>query len=416
MVAEIITIGDELLIGQTVDTNSAHIAAAFSSIGIKIHQITSVSDQPEHIISALDAARLHADVIVLTGGLGPTKDDLTKKTLGSYFQSEFIMNEQVLAHVESLLTSKGVEMNELNRLQALIPSNAQVLLNRVGTASGMLFRVDDKMVFSLPGVPFEMDYLLNNEVLPIIKQQVTDVEVVHQTIMTIGVPESSLAQKIAIWEDALPQHIKLAYLPSPTSLKLRLSAFGSDRKKLQTEIDEFVRELQQIIPDDIFAIGDQPLEVVVGNLLFNSNMSLSLAESCTGGNIAHMVTSVPGSSNYFIGGVVAYSNEVKANLLGVKEEFLVRYGAVSEQVVREMAEGCRTLFNSTYAVATSGIAGPSGGSDEKPVGTTWIAVAGPSGTSSVRFTFGNSREQNIVRASARALNLLREHILKKVSR
>ncbi|HUX53674.1 MAG TPA: competence/damage-inducible protein A [Williamwhitmania sp.] len=415
MIAEIITIGDELLIGQTIDTNSAQIASALSSMGVIIHQITSVSDDPAHITKALDNARLHADAIVLTGGLGPTKDDLTKKTLASYFNCNLILNDQVLSHVESLLASRGVEMNDLNRHQALIPAKATVLHNKVGTAPGMLFRVDGKLIFSLPGVPFEMNYLLNNEVLPLIMLQLTNVDVVHQTVMTFGLPESSLAMKISRWEDNLPAHIKLAYLPSPTAIKLRLSAFGHDRIRLQKEIDNIIADLQLIIPENIFALSDQSLEVVVGKLLSNNNMSLSLAESCTGGNIAHMITSVPGSSNYFTGSVVAYSNKVKAELLGVKMETLERYGAVSEQVVREMAEGCRALFQSTYAIATSGIAGPSGGSVDKPVGLTWISVAGPTETLSIKFSFGNSREQNILRASARALNMLRENILKKVS-
>lgn len=415
MVAEIITIGDELLIGQTIDTNSAQIASALSSIGVIIHQITSVSDDPTHIAKALDNARLHADIIVLTGGLGPTKDDLTKKTLASYFNCNLILNDQILSHVESLLASRGVEMNDLNRHQALFPAIATILHNKVGTAPGMLFHIDGKLIFSLPGVPFEMSYLLNNEVLPLIMQQLTNVDVVHQTVMTFGLPESSLAERISRWEDNLPVHIKLAYLPSPTAIKLRLSAFGNDRIMLQKEIDNIIDELQQIIPENIFALSDQSLEVVVGKLLSNNNMSLSLAESCTGGNIAHMITSVPGSSNYFTGSVVAYSNKVKAELLGVKMETLERYGAVSEQVVKEMAEGCRALFQSTYAVATSGIAGPSGGSVDKPVGLTWIAVAGPAETQTFKFSFGNSREQNILRASARALNMLRENILKKVS-
>ncbi|SDB94212.1 competence/damage-inducible protein A [Williamwhitmania taraxaci] len=413
MVAEIITIGDEILIGQTVDTNSNYIASQLSSVGIIVRQITAVSDDPYHIKAALVNAEQAADVIIMTGGLGPTKDDLTIKTLSDFFGMPLELNNEVLNHVESLLSARGVVMNDLNRNQALVPTGAIVLPNKIGTASGLLFERGARRFFSLPGVPFEMKHLMKEQVMPLLMLQLNDVVVVHRTVMTIGLPESTLAEMLTEWEDNLPVHIKLAYLPSPTSLKLRLSARGNSSELLESEIQHQITKLQQIIPDNIFSLVDEPIEVVVGNILSNNKLTLSVAESCTGGNIAHMVTSVEGSSRYFMGGVIAYSNTAKVKLIGVDSGTIETYGAVSGEVVSEMAKGCRLLFNTDYAIAISGIAGPGGGTDEKPVGTIWIAIAGPEGVVAERHRFGDNRERNIIRASSRALNILRLELLKK---
>lgn len=413
MVVDIITIGDEILIGQTVDTNSNFIAGQLSSLGVMIHQITAISDDPAHIMAALANAEKSADIIIITGGLGPTKDDLTKKTLADYFGMTLEINSDVLAHVESLLSGRGVAMNALNINQALVPNGAIVLPNRVGTAPGLLFEKNGKRYISLPGVPFEMVHLIKEQVLPFLNRLLDDVVVVHSTVMTIGIPESTLAEMLSEWESNLPTYIKLAYLPSPTALKLRLSARGNSRTLLEMQVQDQIAMLQRIIPDNIFSYIDEPIEMTIGNILSDKNMTLSVAESCTGGNIAHLITSVAGSSAYFKGGVVAYSNEAKVKLVGVSPITLEENGAVSREVATELAFGCKQIFGSDYAIAISGIAGPGGGTPEKPVGTTWIAVAGPQGVVVENFIFKDNRERNIIRASVRALNLLRIELLKK---
>jgi len=413
MVVDIITIGDEILIGQTVDTNSNFIAGQLSSLGVMIHQITAISDDPAHIMAALSNAEKFADTIIITGGLGPTKDDLTKKTLADYFGMTLELNSEVLAHVESLLSGRGVKMNALNKNQALVPNGAIVLPNRVGTAPGLLFEKNGKRYISLPGVPFEMVHLIQEQVLPFLIRLLDEVIVVHSTVMTIGLPESTLAEMISAWESNLPTYIKLAYLPSPTALKLRLSARGNSRSLLEKEVQDQIVMLQRIIPDNIFSYVDEPIEVTIGNILLDRGITISVAESCTGGNIAHMITSVAGSSAYFKGGVVAYSNEAKVKLVGVNPSTLEKNGAVSREVVTELAIGCKQIFGSDYAIAISGIAGPGGGTPEKPLGTTWVAVAGPQGVVVENFIFKDNRERNIIRASVRALNLLRIELLKK---
>ena len=413
MVAEIITIGDEILIGQTVDTNSNYIAGQLSSLGIVIRQITAISDDPNHIIAAISAAEKFSDIIILTGGLGPTKDDLTKKTLADFYNMPLEINGKVLAHVESLLRGRGVAMNALNRNQALVPKGATILPNRVGTAPGLIFQKGEKRLYALPGVPFEMVHLMTEQVIPSLLPLLNESVVLHSTVMTIGLPESILAEMLNDWENNLPNHIKLAYLPSPSALKLRLSARGNDRESLKAEIQQQIDLLQRIIPDNIFSFVDEPIEVTIGMLLLVNNLTLSVVESCTGGNMAHLVTSVSGSSKYFYGGIIAYSNETKVKLVGVNPLAIENHGAVSREVVIEMAEGCRSLFQTDYAIAISGIAGPGGGSEEKPVGTTWVAIAGPHGVVVEKFLFKDNRERNIIRASSRALNLLRLELLKK---
>ncbi len=413
MVAEIITIGDEILIGQTVDTNSNFIASQLSALGIMIRQINAISDNPEHIVATLANAEKYADIIIITGGLGPTRDDLTKKTLADYFGMKLELDRAVLAHVESLLGGRGVEMNILNKNQALVPNGAVVFPNKVGTAPGLLFQKNEKYFVALPGVPFEMVHLIKEQVLPFLVKLMDEVVVVHSTVMTIGLPESTLAEMLTEWEDNLPSYIKLAYLPSPTALKLRLSASGKSRALIEKEVQDHIGQLKNIIPNNIFSYVDEPIEVTVGNLMLNNNITLSVAESCTGGNIAHLITSVAGSSNYFKGGVVAYSNEAKIDLVGVNPQTIERYGAVSSEVVAELAVGCKQIFETDYAIAISGIAGPGGGTSEKPVGTTWMAIAGPHGVITEQFQFKDNRERNIIRASVRALNLLRIEVLKK---
>jgi len=412
MNVEIITIGDEILIGQIVDTNSAWMAVELNQIGVKIAQITSISDNPEHLVEALNNAKQRASVVLITGGLGPTKDDRTKKVLCEYFNSKFVLDEKTLEHVTDFFRKRGMDMIQLNHDQALVPECCQVLFNPVGTAPGMWFEQDGAIFVSMPGVPFEMKQMMTDHVIPRLTKLSGRGKIVHKTVLVIGIGESILAEMIESWEDALSDYIHLAYLPSPGLVKLRLSAFGDDEQKLKNEVDAEIEKLKQIIPDSIYGYGEETLAQVVGKLLIEKGQTMCTAESCTGGFIAHSVTSVPGSSNWFKGSVVAYSNEIKQQLLGVKEESLSNYGAVSEQVVREMAEGARKVLNADFAVATSGVAGPDGGTVEKPVGSVWIAVAGPQGTKAAFYNFANNRERNIIRSGQAALDMLRLLLLK----
>ena len=411
MKAEIITIGDEILIGQIVDTNSAWMGQQLNLLGIEVYQVTSVHDDHEHIMKAFAEAEENADLVLITGGLGPTKDDITKKCLCEYFNTELVFHPEVLEHVRSLLSSRNVIINQLNKDQALLPASCTVLHNSAGTASGMWFERNNTIFVSMPGVPFEMEAIMTEEVFPrLIKLGITQ-SIVHKTVLTIGLPESMLAEKIEKWEDALPDFIKLAYLPSPMMVKLRLSGYGTNESAIKAEIDKQVKELLQIIPEAVFGFDNDNLGVALGRILVESGMTLALAESCTGGSIAQFITSNAGSSAYFRGGVVAYSNEIKNRLLGVPAEILEKFGAVSQEVAEAMALGAQKALNADYAVATTGIAGPDGGSDEKPVGTVWIAVAGPSGVTSKKYIFKHNRERNIIRTTHTALNLLRTFIL-----
>lgn len=413
MKAEIITIGDEILIGQIIDTNSAWLSEQLNLNGIEVYQITSVHDSREHILQALHDAANHADLVLITGGLGPTKDDITKHTLCEYFQTQLVRNEQVLEWVEDMLSGRGVTVNQLNRDQALVPENCTVLHNAMGTAPGMWFDKDDTIFVSMPGVPFEMMYIMEQEVLPRLQQTGKTRSIVHLTVLTHGLPESMLAERIADWENNLPSFVKLAYLPSPLMVKLRLSAYGDDRDQLQQEIDRQVDSLKEIISEHIWGYNNDSMAGVVGKLLVESGKMLAVAESCTGGNLSHFITANPGASAWYKGGVVAYSNEVKMQLLGVQPASLEQFGAVSEQVAREMAGGVKRITGADYAVSTTGIAGPDGGSDEKPVGTVWIAVAGEQNVISRKFVFRNNRERNILRSTQSALNMLRCMIMEE---
>ncbi|HPE75122.1 MAG TPA: competence/damage-inducible protein A [Draconibacterium sp.] len=414
MKAEIITIGDEILIGQIVDTNSAWIAEQFNLNGIEIYQITSVHDDHNHITEALKKAEEKVDLVVITGGLGPTKDDITKHTLCEYFNTTLIVHEPTFEHIKSRFTRLKIDMNKLNRDQALVPAGCTVLPNMAGTAPGMWFERNDTIFVSMPGVPFEMKYLVENELLPRLFNNGKTKAIYHKTVLTQGLPESMLAEKIEAWENALPKNIKLAYLPSPLSVRLRLSAMGNSKPELERLVEDEIQKLLQIIPNNVFGYNNETMAEVVGRLLISKNQKLAVAESCTGGYISHLITSVPGCSDFYNGSVTAYSNLVKENILGVSRKTLDDFGAVSEQVAKEMAVGAREVLNADFAVATTGIAGPGGGTDEKPVGTVWIAVAGEKKVTALKFVFGDNRERNILRSSQTALQLLRRVILKEV--
>lgn len=418
MKTEIITIGDEILIGQIVDTNSAWLGQQLNLHGIEVYQVTSVHDNHDHILKAIADAEKNADLVLITGGLGPTKDDITKNSLCEFFGTELVYYPEVFEHVQSLLSSRNVTINQLNRDQALLPASCTVLHNSVGTASGMWFERNGTIFVSMPGVPFEMEAIMTEEVFPrLIKIGIVQ-SIVHKTILTLGLPESMLAEKIEKWESALPEFIKLAYLPSALMVRLRLSAYGSDQAMLEAEIEKQVKELMTIIPEYVFGFDDENIALVIGRMLVKTLGTLAVAESCTGGNIAHFITSNSGSSAYFKGAVVAYSNEIKIKLLDVPAETIESFGAVSQQVAEAMAIGAQKALNSDYSIATTGIAGPEGGTAEKPVGTVWIAVAGPSGVKSEKFIFRHNRERNIIRSTQTALNLLRTLILteKKISK
>ena len=411
MLSEIITIGDELLIGQVVNTNSAWLAEALNGIGISVVQITTVSDQRQAIINAIDQAALRADLILMTGGLGPTRDDITKHTLIEYFGGKLVRNDEALEMIKEFLTSRGVEQSELNLGQALVPDNCTVIPNRWGTAPGMWFRKDGRDFISMPGVPYEMKGMMTGFILPELRKKHNLPVIIHRTIVTQGIPESHLARLLNEYEDTLSGEVKLAYLPSPGTVRLRLSLTGDDKNKTEVTMNYEVERLLKIVSEYVVNTEDEKLEKTVGELLYKKGKTLSLAESCTGGMIAHLITSVPGSSRYLTGSIVAYSNEIKEKILGVRKESLESYGAVSEQVVREMASGALKLFGTDYSIATSGIAGPDGGTSEKPVGMVWISVASGNQVWAEKFLFGNMRDTNILKASMTALNMLRKLIM-----
>jgi nicotinamide-nucleotide amidase len=410
MLAEIITIGDELLIGQVIDTNSAWMAEQLNSIGIRVQQITSIPDERDHILKTLKEASTRAELILMTGGLGPTRDDITKQTLCDYFGSDLVFSEDAFRNVERLFSARGMAVTELNRRQAMVPACCRVIPNPNGTAPGMRFDQEGIIYISMPGVPFEMKAMMEQEILPSLEGTHGQV-ILHRTILTEGLGESYLAALIEPWEDALPTFIKLAYLPQPGMVRLRLSARGTDRAVLEQAVRKAETDLFAYAGKYIYGFGEDTMESVVGKLLLGKGWTLSTAESCTGGNIAQLITSVAGSSDYFKGSVVAYSNAVKEEFLGVPRETLETAGAVSEATVLAMVAGIRNRFGTECAIAVSGIAGPGGGTPEKPVGTTWIAVATPSGIIAKKFLFGDHRGRNIRRASVSALNMLRLQLI-----
>jgi len=412
MKAEIITIGDELLIGQTIDTNSAWMGNELSMAGFDIHRKTTVHDNRNDILYALSSASGKSDVVLITGGLGPTSDDITKPALCEFFNTRLVPNSKVLEMVEKMMRKRNFQMNENNRRQAEVPESCTVLTNAAGTAPGMWFEKDGTVFISMPGVPAEMKYIMKEHVMPLLKERFTSQVILHKNIMTYGAPEAKLAEMLTEFEAELPANIRLAYLPSSGIIKLRLTGTGNNMAKISELIDDQVNKLYGIIPGLIYGEDEESLAMVIGKLLRERMKTLCTAESCTGGNIAHWITSVPGSSDYFTGSVVAYDNSVKTRLLGTDEKVIESEGAVSEAVARSMAEGVRRLLCTDYSVATTGIAGPAGGTAEKPVGTLWIAAASDSGTISEKHTFGNDRNVNITRFSNAALNLLRIQILR----
>jgi nicotinamide-nucleotide amidase len=407
MKAEIISIGDELLIGQVINTNATWIAQQLQEIGVTVKYISAIADDADDIRQAVDQAFGRVDVVLVTGGLGPTKDDITKHTLCEYFNTHLVFDEPTFENIVRLWGSRGYTISSVNRRQAEVPANCTPILNENGTAPGMWFEKDNKILVSMPGVPFEMEAIMEKFILPRLAGQQNNLVVVHKTVLTQGIGESALAELISNWEDNLPGNVKLAYLPQPGLVRLRLTAYGAEKETTVQEVENEIEKLKELIPTLIYGYGKDTMEEVVGRLLKEKRLTISTAESCTGGYLAHMITSVPGSSEYFTGSVVAYSNRIKQEFLGVSDQSLIDHGAVSEEVVREMAEGARKRFNTDIAVSISGIAGPDGGTIEKPVGTVWIAVATKTGTTAKKFMFGEHRGRNIRRAALAALNLVR---------
>ena len=416
MKAAIVTIGDEILIGQIVDTNSAYIAKALDKIGIATQEILSISDDKLHILNTFQNLQNKVDVVIITGGLGPTKDDITKKTFCDYFEDTLIENEAVLLHVKSII--EGIykrPITQINIEQALVPSTAKVLFNQMGTAPGMWMEKENTVFISLPGVPYEMKYLIDNEVIPNLVQKFERPYIIHQTIMTYGTGESLIAEQIEEWEDNLPDFIKLAYLPSPGRVRLRLTARGTNKEELQTEIARQVQMLDELIHDIIVGYNeDELIEVVLGKLLTEKKLKIATAESCTGGKISQLVSSVPGASAYFKGSIVCYATAVKKDVLGLDPQLIASQGVVSAAVAVQMAEQVRQLLKSDYAIATTGNAGPSLGDESMPLGTVFIAIASAQETVVQEFSFGQPREKVIDRAVIKSLELLQKEILKNL--
>lgn len=402
MNAIIITIGDEILMGQILDTNAQYIARRLTEIGVEVVEELSIPDKREEIYETVDYAMQEADLILVTGGLGPTKDDVTKKVLAEYFGSRLVFNPQAMEWLEELLRNRNLPMNENNKSQAFLPDNCRILHNFKGTASGMWFEKGWKSLISMPGVPFEMEHLMDTYVIPDLKAKYPHLQLEYRMLKVYDVPESQLAQHLETWENALGDGLRLAYLPSPGLVKLRITAKGEAVKHLEDTYES----LKKILEGMRYVEGEDALEKQIGDMLRRKRVTVATAESCTGGEIAHMITSVPGSSAYFKGSVVSYANEVKVNVLGVQAADLEREGAVSETVVLQMAEGVKKLMHTDYAVSTSGVAGPDGGTPEKPVGTVWIGVATPDKTFARKFVFSFTRERNIAKAAVKALELL----------
>ena len=402
---EIINIGDELLIGQVVNTNAADMAKMLNKAGFDVRKTSVIGDEAEIIRSSLQSAMQRAAVVLITGGLGPTKDDITKKVLAEEFDSSLVMNEQVRTHVERYFASKGLPFTPTNAEQALVPDKCRVIFNSVGTAPGMCFEKNGKLVFSMPGVPFEMRTMMP-EVIEIMKQHFKSEAVEYKTLLVSGIGESFLSDKLEGFEANLPRGISLAYLPKGGTIRLRLTAKGADRNKVTDMLDKQTELLLASVKDYFMGFECDNLAETLGERLSENGKTVATAESCTGGNIAHLITLVAGSSRYYKGSVVSYANEVKEKVLGVRAGDLQQYGAVSEEVVKQMAEGVKRLLKTDYAIATSGIAGPSGGSDEKPVGTVWIAVAGERGCVAEKFLFNTTRDNFIERTSNQAILML----------
>lgn len=413
MFAEIITIGDEILIGQIVDTNSAFIGTELNKIGVSVYQITSIQDSKPHILQALKDASVRADIVIITGGLGPTKDDITKHALCEYFNDSLVESKEVLEHVTALFKKYTSEpLSEINRMQALVPSSAEVLFNEKGTAPGMWIKDGDTVFVSLPGVPFEMKHLIATKVIPKIIKQFKRPFILHKTIVTYGVGESFLANIILDWEEQLPNFIKLAYLPSLGTVRLRLSAKGENQQEVESGVSEQVQKLKLILGDIVYGEeGDDAIEVVLADLLKHKGMTLSTAESCTGGKIAEQITTVPGASAYFKGSVVSYATETKVDVLNVPEALIQEHSVVSAKVAEAMAVNVKSLLKTDFAIATTGNAGPTKGDSDAEIGTVYIAIASPKGVTATKFLLGSQRERIVQKAVNKSFELLHSVVL-----
>src|SRR5690554_1473857 len=411
MEAEIITIGDEILIGQIVDTNSSWLGKRLSALGVDIRQITSIRDNRESILQQLADSESRVNLIIITGGLGPTRDDVTKDVLCEFFNTKLVRNEKVLKRIEHFFISREREVLESNCRQADLPLACTILHNLVGTASGMWFEKKGKIFISMPGVPYEMEHLMQEEVMPRLSSHFKLPFIMYHTIMTEGIGESILAEIIRKWKDILAvEQIKIAYLPSPGMVKIRLTAHGEEKNKLTEKVSRKAKELIEFIPTYVFRVNDECPESNIAKLLLEKKLTVSTAESCTGGYLAHLLTSISGSSTYFLGSIVAYSNEIKKNQLSVLEEDLKSHGAVSREVVQQMAVNVRKKIGADFGLATSGIAGPNGGTEEKPVGTVWVSIATANGVYSKRFIFEKNRHRNTQRAAYAAISMLRRYL------
>jgi len=433
---EIINIGDELLIGQVVNTNASWMAGQLDAAGFRVHQFTVIGDTREHILDALWKAGERSEVVLISGGIGPTRDDITKTTLCDFFGTRLVFSEDAYKDIEEMFARRGWQMTGLNRQQAYLPEDCISIPNKLGTARGMWFEkscpsriphpasaerseathsasgiLHPVIFISMPGVPFEMQAMMTENIIPELRKRFHPQSIYHKTILTQGIGESLLATIIEHWENNLPAAIKLAYLPQPGIVRLRLTGIGDNEAVIHALVEEEARKLTVLIPEHIFGEDDDKIEAIIGKLLIEKNCTLGTAESCTGGYIAHLITSIPGSSAYFKGSIIAYDNAVKEQMLGIMPEAFEEFGAVSSEVVTEMAVGAQTNLNVDYVIAVSGIAGPDGGTEEKPVGTTWIAIATPDEVFSKKYLFGDNRERNIRRASLQALNLLRKNLL-----
>ena len=411
MKSAIITIGDEILIGQVTDTNAVWIAQELNAIGVKVAEMVTVSDEAGQITDTLNRLIGGYDLLIMTGGLGPTSDDITKQTLAAYFDSKMVTHPEIHEKITAYFKERGRSMIESNLLQADVPEVCRVLINNFGTAPGMWFEKEGTILVSLPGVPYEMKGLMTEKVLPEISSRVVVPDVVHRTIMTQGVPESYLAAMLSEWEQALPECVKLAYLPRPGIVRLRLKVVDKCASEAEQILDVTIGKLLDIIPQHIFGYDETSLEESLGDMLRERGLTLASAESCTGGNIARMITSVPGSSAYYRGSLIAYDNEIKVKLLGVDGDVIEEKGAVCREVVEQMARGVCSYLGTQTAIATSGIAGPDGGTEEKPVGTTWICVLYGEKSFAEKYRFGGTRDRIITQASNTALQLMRRLIL-----
>ena len=416
MKAEIITIGDEILIGQIVDTNSAFIAKELNKIGISVKQISTVEDERSHILEALNEAKVRADIIIITGGLGPTKDDITKDCLCEFFEDKLVNNEEVLKHIEFLFEKYiDTPISDLNRKQAMLPSKALALMNKFGTAPGMWFESEGKAYVSLPGVPFEMKALIEDEVIPRLQQNFKRPVILHKTVLTYGMGESAIAEKIEDWEDGLPPYIRLAYLPNLGRVRLRLTAKGDNEEHLKNSVESLISDLHSIIGDIIVGYeDDEPVEIQISRLLLKNKATIATAESCTGGRLGSLFATPPGASNYYKGSVVSYATSSKVDVLKIDKKLIEEHSVVSEEVAMAMAKNVREIFKTDYAISTTGNAGPAKGDSDADIGTVFIGIATPDKVYAKKFTFGNHRDKVIGKAVNKSIELIREEMFQQV--